>query len=96
MTSHIEKATGTSPWSSTTTPGSSCGPPPDATARPVQKFLNLLGEERCGQLELVSCEMAESIATAVSDRCPNAIRCVDPFHVIKLATDALDEIRREV
>jgi transposase len=40
--------------------------------------------------------MAESIATAIAERCPNAIRCVDPFHVIKLATDALDEIRREV
>ena len=40
--------------------------------------------------------MAEAIAGAVADRCPNAIRCVDPFHVIKLATDALDEIRREV
>jgi hypothetical protein len=25
-----------------------------------------------------------------------AVRCVDPFHVIQLATDALDEIRREV
>ena len=62
----------------------------------VEKFLDMLGEERCGQLELVSCDMAESIATAVSDRCPDAIRCVDPFHVIKLATDALDEIRREV
>jgi len=62
----------------------------------VEKFLDLLGTERCGQLELVSCDMAESIALAVSDQCPNAIRCVDPFHVIKLATDALDEIRREV
>ncbi len=40
--------------------------------------------------------MAEAIAGAVADRCPNATRCVDPFHVIKLATDALDEIRREV
>ena len=40
--------------------------------------------------------MAESIALAVEDQCPNAIRCVDPFHVIQLATDALDEIRREV
>ena len=40
--------------------------------------------------------MAESIALAVGERCPNAIRCVDPFHVIQLATDALDEIRREV
>ena len=24
------------------------------------------------------------------------MRCVDPFHVVALATDALDEIRREV
>ena len=55
-----------------------------------------LGKERCAQLQLVSCDMAESIASAIKDRCPNAIRCVDPFHVIKLATDALDEIRREV
>jgi len=62
----------------------------------VEKFLDLLGTERCGQLELVSCDMAEAIALAVSDQCPNAIRCVDPFHVIKLATDALDEVRREV
>src|SRR5215212_1686310 len=29
-------------------------------------------------------------------RSPNAVRCVDPFHVVALATDALDEIRREV
>jgi transposase len=62
----------------------------------VEKFLELLGKERCEQLELVSCDMAESIATAIGERCPNAIRCVDPFHVIKLATDALDEIRRDV
>lgn len=62
----------------------------------VEKFLQLLGKERCEQLELISCDMAESIASAIGERCPNAIRCVDPFHVIKLATDALDEVRREV
>ena len=27
---------------------------------------------------------------------PDAVRCVDPFHVVMLATDALDEVRREV
>ena len=26
--------------------------------------------------------------------CPNAAVCADPFHVIKLAGDALDELRR--
>ncbi len=69
---------------------------PGRDRKTVEKFLDLLGKERCGQLELVSCDMAESIALAVADRCPNAVRCVDPFHVIQLATDALDEIRREV
>jgi transposase len=69
---------------------------PGRDRKTVEKFLDLLGAKRCEQIELVSCDMAESIASAVSERCPNAVRCVDPFHVIQLATDALDEIRREV
>ncbi|MCA1678358.1 MAG: ISL3 family transposase [Actinobacteria bacterium] len=69
---------------------------PGRDRKTVEKFLKLLGKERCAQIELVSCDMAESIALAVAERCPNAVRCVDPFHVIALATDALDEIRREV
>jgi transposase len=40
--------------------------------------------------------MAGWIAGPVADRLPGAVRCVDPFHVIALATDALDEIRREI
>ena len=62
----------------------------------VERFLDELGEERCKQITLVSCDMAGWIAGPVADRLPNAVRCVDPFHVIALATDALDEIRREV
>jgi transposase len=62
----------------------------------VEAFLDVLGEERCKQLELVSCDMAAWIAGPIAERCPNAVRCVDPFHVVQLATDALDEIRREV
>jgi transposase len=69
---------------------------PGRDRKTVEKFLDVLGKERCEQLELVSCDMAESIAVAIAQRCPNAIRCVDPFHVIQLATDALDEVRREV
>jgi transposase len=69
---------------------------PGRDRKTVEKFLDLLGEERCAQLELVSCDMAEWITRPVGERCPNAEVCLDPFHVIKLATDALDEIRREV
>lgn len=62
----------------------------------VERFFDALGEERCKQIELVSCDMAGWIAAPIADRLPNAVRCVDPFHVIQLATDALDEVRREV
>ena len=62
----------------------------------VEAFLDALGEERCAQVELVSCDMASWISGPVAERLPNAVRCVDPFHVVQLATDALDEIRREV
>ncbi len=64
--------------------------------RTVEAFLDQLGQERCRQIELVSCDMAGWIAGPVADRLPHAVRCVDPFHVVMLATDALDEIRREV
>ena len=62
----------------------------------VEAFFDALGETRCKQIELVSCDMAGWIARPVADRLPDAVRCVDPFHAVMLATDALDEVRREV
>ncbi len=62
----------------------------------VEKFLDLLGEERCERITLVSCDMADWITGPIGERCPNAEVCYDPFHLVKLATDALDEVRREV
>ena len=62
----------------------------------VEKFLELLGEERCAQIQLVSCDDAEWVTRPVAERCPNAVIALDPFHIVKAATDALDEVRREV
>jgi transposase len=62
----------------------------------VEAFLDALGEERCKQIELVSADMAAWVAGPIRERCPQAVLCLDPFHVVALATDALDEIRREV
>jgi transposase len=56
----------------------------------VEAFFDALGEKRAKQLKLVSCDMAGWIEVVLADR------CVDPFHVVQLATEALDEIRREV
>ncbi len=69
---------------------------PGRDRQTVLAFFDALGEERCKQLELVSCDMAAWIGGPVAERCPQAVRCVDPFHVVQLATDALDEVRREV
>ena len=95
MRSRSARASDTSRSSSTTTAAGSCGRP---RPRPqtVEKFLDLLGKERCHQLKLVSCDMASWITGPIGERCPNASVCYDPFHLVKLATDALDEIRREV
>ena len=64
--------------------------------RTVEAFLDALGEARCQQLQLVSADMAAWVAGPITERCPRAELCLDPFHVVMLATDALDEIRREV
>src|SRR5690606_31828555 len=43
----------------------------------------------------VSADGASWISTVVEERCENAVRCADPFHVVKWATAALDEVRRQ-
>ena len=61
----------------------------------VAAFFDALGEQRCNQITHVSADGADWIATVVAERCPNAVRCADPFHVVKWATNALDEVRRQ-
>lgn len=61
----------------------------------VGQFFDLLGEDRCKLITHVSADGADFIGTVVTDKCPNAVRVVDPFHVVKWATEALDEVRRE-
>jgi transposase len=69
---------------------------PGQDRKTIERFLDELGPGRCAQLALVSCDMASWITLPVAERCPTAEVCLDPFHVVKLATDALDVVRREV
>ncbi|WP_427134895.1 ISL3 family transposase [Pseudarthrobacter sp. S9] len=57
-------------------------------------FFDALGMERCARITHVSADGAAWIAVVVAQRCPGAVRCADPFHVVKWATEALDEVRR--
>ncbi len=62
----------------------------------VERFFAELGAERTARIELVSSDLGTWITRVVAEQCPQATLCLDPFHVVKLATDALDEVRRDV
>ncbi len=62
----------------------------------LNKFFDKLGKSRCARLREVSADGAEWIAEVVRSRCLNARLAMDAFHVVQWATDALDEVRREV
>ena len=62
----------------------------------VQAFFTELGPQRCAKIRLVSADAADWIASVVEASCPNALRCMDPFHVVAWATKALDEVRRQM
>jgi len=62
----------------------------------LSRFFDALGEARSAQVTHVSADGADWIADVVAARCPTAVRCADPFHLVAWATDALDEVRRQV
>ena len=53
-----------------------------------------IGERAC-KLRAVSMDMGEGYAKSVREHAPQATICIDNFHVVQLATKALDEVRRE-
>jgi transposase len=69
---------------------------PGATEQSLERFFDALGPQRCDHIELVSADAAEWIANVLARRCPAAVRRADPFHVVRWASDALDEVRRQV
>lgn len=60
----------------------------------LRAFFDLLGAQRCALLTHISADGADWIAEVATERCPQAVQCADPFHVVKWATEALDEVRR--
>jgi transposase len=60
----------------------------------LRGFFEALGTDRCAQITRVSADAAEWIAAVVAERCPTAVLCADPFHVVAWATEALDTERR--
>ena len=66
-----------------------------ATVRAFFDALESSGAGRCARITHVIADGALWISDVVRDRCPAAIRCADPFHVVGWATEALDAVRRQ-
>jgi transposase len=66
-----------------------------ASATVADDFYAELGSERCARIEAVSMDMGPGYAKSTRANAPQAIICIDSFHVAKLGGDALDDVRRE-
>jgi transposase len=63
-------------------------------AKTLEAFYDELGDQRCAQLEAVSLDMGGAYKKATDARAGQARQCVDPFHLVKLANEAVDKARR--
>lgn len=61
----------------------------------LDPFLDTLGDDGRSTLKIVSMDMSQAYIAKVRERLPHAIIVFDPFHVVKLANDALDQVRRQ-
>ncbi len=62
----------------------------------VGAFFDALGPDRAKLLTHVSADGAEWIHAVVRARAPQALICLDAFHVVKWAGEKLDELRRRL
>jgi transposase len=60
----------------------------------VRAFFTALGPERSKLLTHVSADGAEWIHDVIREKAPRALICLDAFHVVKWAGEALDKVRR--
>ena len=62
----------------------------------VARFFDDLGPERTKLLTHVSADGADWIHDVVAEKAPQALICLDAFHVVKWAGEALDKVRRRL
>jgi transposase len=63
-------------------------------AQTLQAFFDALDERGRGSIRAVSIDMSAGYENAVRAALPGAEVCFDPWHVVKLAGEAVDQVRR--
>ena len=69
---------------------------PGKDAATLGKFFDQLPTGAAERIEAVSMDLGPAFAKSVRRCAPGAVICFDPFHVVKLASDSLDDVRRQV
>src|ERR1019366_10565993 len=67
---------------------------PGRNAETLQAFFELLGERK-SSIRAVSIDMSGGYEKAIREEIPDAEACFDPFHVVRLAQRAVDQVRRD-
>jgi transposase len=83
LTSVVDHETGAIVWCS-----------PGRNAGTLQAFFTELGDRK-QSIRAVSIDMSGSYAKAIRASVPDAEICFDPFHVVRLAQRAVDQVRRD-
>ena len=65
------------------------------SAETLARFFDELGPARTRSLECITLDMAAGYLKTIRDRAPHAQVVFDRFHVQRLASDAVDQVRRE-
>jgi len=68
---------------------------PGKGAEAVSGFFRALGKDGCAALETVTMDMSGGYQKALAEYAPQAAVVFDRFHVQRLASEALDAVRRE-
>jgi transposase len=63
-------------------------------AATLEDFYAELGEDRCARLEAVSMDMGPAYAVATRTHAGQARQCIDAFHVVGAANEAIQKARR--
>ena len=69
---------------------------PGRGADTLKKFFDELGPEGVARLRVISLDMAAGYLKAIRERAPDAQVIFDRFHVQRLASEAVDKVRREL
>ena len=65
------------------------------TAESFNSFFDMLGEERSERIAFVASDMWRAFLSVVRKRCSVAVHVLDRFHVARLLSKAIDNVRRD-